>query len=545
MIRPWLAGAVCLLWLTGCDLLDEGATDPTLGDCELDPASCEPSGPATELGLGSVTIDVSSSDDVFLLWVQSIPQSASVADNYITFSLDGMGNAVSGALRSSGQSRSDGLEWGRSEQLQYDSLRHQAIAELVSDMRQGQRHVLPLMRPLAGVHPCESNEIQHEGACVSTLNLNWAKEATREFQVQDYVQAGEYRVYVLVDTDDIADAADARLAAEEFASTLAIEHAALGLDGHLGTLDHNADGAITLAFSNFTSAGVGGGVLGFFDYRDMLPASDADATGNEMDILWSRTPGSSNPRVQAVATLAHEYAHLASFATRVSGQETSASQEALWLDEGIAHLMEDLVGWGPSNVNAVEEALSNWEDTALAGPLDGVANRGMAYLFLRHLVDMKAKALGATTAADSEVITAAASVLSPLMTSSASGFEHSSLANMSDVSHAQWLLGVFATGGSFLDDAHRADFLPPATASTGYTTGMNTRGVFENADNDTVALDGPSSDDFDDLESVYEGEVLESGSLFLMLSDLEPGTHTIVGNADEGTFLRMHVEQVE
>ena len=181
----------------------------------------------------------------------------------------------------------------------------------------------------------------------------------------------------------------------------------------------------------------------------------------------------------------------------------------------------------------------------MAGPLDGVANRGMAYLFLRHLVDMKAKALGATTAADSEVITAAASVLSPLMTSSASGFEHPSLANMSDVSHAQWLLGVFATGGSFLDDAHRADFLPPATASTGYTTGMNTRGIFENADNDTVAPDGPSSDDFDDLESLYEGEVLESGSLFLMLSDLEPGTHTIVGNADEGTFLRMHVEQVE
>ena len=116
---------------------------------------------------------------------------------------------------------------------------------------------------------------------------------------------------------------------------------------------------------------------------------------------------------------------------------------------------------------------------------------------------------------------------------------------MSDASHAQWLLGVFATGGSFLESAHRADFLPTATAATGYTTGMNTRGVFANADRDTVALDGPSSDDFDDLESLYEGEVLESGSVFLVLSDLEPGSHTIVGTADEGTFLRMHAERLE
>ena len=49
-----------------------------------------------------------------------------------------------------------------------------------------------------------------------------------------------------------------------------------------------------------------------------------------------------------------------------------------------------------------------------------------------------------------------------------------------------------------------------------------------------MALDGPSSDDFDDLESLYEGELLESGSLFLVLTDLEAGAHTITGTADEG-----------
>ena len=179
--------------------------------------------------------------------------------NYITFSLDGMGATAAGALTAGGSSNSEALEYRRNDQLDYDSRRHQAIARLVRDMKMGQRQVLPLMRPLAGVHPCASNEIQHEGSCVDTLNLNWGTDTQREFQVQDYVQSGEHRVYVLVDSDDIADASEARLAAEEFASTLSSEHQILGLSGHLGTLDHNADGAITLAFSNHTSPGVGGG----------------------------------------------------------------------------------------------------------------------------------------------------------------------------------------------------------------------------------------------------------------------------------------------
>ena len=83
---------------------------------------------------------------------------------------------------------------------------------------------------------------------------------------------------MLVDVDDLANAAQARAAVLDFASTFEKEHSVLGLDGHIGTLDHNADGAITIAFSNYTGAGVSSGVAGFFDYRDMLPPSDAEAT---------------------------------------------------------------------------------------------------------------------------------------------------------------------------------------------------------------------------------------------------------------------------
>ena len=46
--------------------------------------------------------------------------------------------------------------------------------------------------------------------------------------------------------------ASAREAAVKFASTFAAEHRLLDLDGHVGALDHNADGAVTIAFSNHT-----------------------------------------------------------------------------------------------------------------------------------------------------------------------------------------------------------------------------------------------------------------------------------------------------
>ena len=145
---------------------------------------------------------------------------------------------------------------------EYDAKRHAADWRAGSGYARRERQVLPLMRPLSG-HPCESNEIQHEGGCVGTLELNWATEATREFQVQDYIQAGEYRVYVLVDSDDLADAAQARLAAEEFASTLSMSTMSLALMvtwGPWTTMLMEPSLSLSLILQ---VPGVGAGVLGF------------------------------------------------------------------------------------------------------------------------------------------------------------------------------------------------------------------------------------------------------------------------------------------
>ena len=423
--------------------------------------------------------------------------------------------------------------------------RHAAVERLVKGMQRGERRVVPLMRPMAGTHPCATNEIISDGECVNEVSLNWGQDGARSFQVQDLVEQDDQRFYVLVDEADLSNAADARAAAVQFASTFTKEHSLLGLDGHTGTLDHNSDDAITLAFSNHTGGGISASIVGFFDYRDMLPSSDSEATGNEMDILWARPPSANIPAGLTVATLAHEYSHLASFALRVPAQGTSASQEALWLDEGIAHTIEDLTGWGTSNIDAVEATLQDWGDTALAGPLDSVANRGMAYLFLRHLIDSRAKDNGASDAGSSAVDAAAATILGGMMQESSSGFEHPYLAGLSRTQHADWILGAYATGGGYLDSAHRADYLEPATSSTGNQCGIDTHGTFSNAAGDSVGLDGPSSDDLDDLSELFEGEVRESGSVFLMVTELEPGAHVLKGSADDAATLRLQAERIE
>jgi hypothetical protein len=540
MNKMILVVGLSLVWLTGCDLVEGDGNGENTDPCLLDPGSCET---VASGEFGSVTLESTSNDDVFLVWVQSVPTTASVADNYITFTLDGGGGAAS-ALTSTGSS-SQGLRWGGQAQLDYDNRRHAGVGRLVAGMQRGERRVVPLMRPLAGTHPCASNEVPHDGGCVSELTLNWGQDGTRRFEVQELIEQGDERFYVLVDEADVASADDARAAAVKFASTFAKEHSLLALNGHTGTLDHNSDGAITLAFSSHTGGGISAGIVGFFDYRDMLPASDSEASGNQMDILWARPPSATVPEVMTAATLAHEYSHLASFALRVSAQGAAATQEALWLDEGIAHVIEDLTGWGPSNIDSVEAALADWADTALAGPLDSVANRGMAYLFLRHLIDSRAKENGASNAKSAAVDEAAAEILGGMMQSTSSGFEHAYLASLSRSQHADWILGAYATGGGFLESAHRADYLQPATADTGHSCGIDTRGTFPNASGDTVPLDGPSSDDLDDLSELFEGELLESGSVLLLVTDLDPGSHDIKASADDAITLRIQAERIE
>lgn len=125
--------------------------------------------------------------------------------------------------------------------------------------------------------------------------------------------------------------------------------------------DINGDGKVTLLFSpainRLTPPGSLGFVGGYFWLNDLLPRTvPAQAytcpASNEQEIMYFMTPdpdGTVNgnrftvPTVLRAmrGTVAHEYQHLINQSVR---QARSAPAEVDWLNEGLSHLAEELVG---------------------------------------------------------------------------------------------------------------------------------------------------------------------------------------------------------
>lgn len=146
--------------------------------------------------------------------------------------------------------------------------------------------------------------------------------------------------------------------------------------------------------------------IGFFNPADLYPRNtDAKSTAfnpvsNEMDIIYLAAP-TDDPSVFAysinsiLATFCHETTHLIGFSRSfylpaASGQQVS--REELFLDEGLAHLTENLCGYGESGGNLAFFAryLENPEQYSLCksdadGASDSIGKRGMTAAFLSWL----------------------------------------------------------------------------------------------------------------------------------------------------------------
>ncbi|MFW6363614.1 MAG: hypothetical protein ACOC0D_07175 [Spirochaeta sp.] len=147
-----------------------------------------------------------------------------------------------------------------------------------------------------------------------------------------------------------------------------------------------------------------GRAIGFFNPNDLYPRntdpleSGYNPVSNETAAVYLADP-SRDPEVFAyslpslLATLAHEISHLINFSHKVVFREESGiadpRREALFLDEGLAHLTESLVGYGVSGGNLAffsryldhTPAFSaRMED--LDGAVDSTGKRGMMSAFL-------------------------------------------------------------------------------------------------------------------------------------------------------------------
>jgi len=163
--------------------------------------------------------------------------------------------------------------------------------------------------------------------------------------------------------------------------------------------DKNGDGKIAVLMTpqvNRLGAMGGGIITGFFYANDLYNGENS----NMREIIYTMVPdslgryGATIPKYFAMsnllpAVLPHELQHAISYNQKVFVNRTSPEEN--WLNEGLSHLSEDLLGYGQENPSRVEIYLS---DPASYGPISlgspSLAERGAAYLFMRFLYEQAA-----------------------------------------------------------------------------------------------------------------------------------------------------------
>lgn len=281
--------------------------------------------------------------------------------------------------------------------------------------------------------------------------------------------------------------------------------------------DTDADGRFTIFMSSWLSRLAGGrhAVDGFVRGADFDPATSAPFS-NQSDMMYLSTTLTAGPHLRTV--LAHEYTHAVSFCARAfppAGQAPVAGEEEGWLDEAIAHLVEDLHGFSRTNLDyRVSAFLSRPEryrlvvdDYYTADLFRGHGNRGATYLFLRWCADQYGPDL-----------------LPALVWSGRRGLanlEAATGASFEDLYRA-WTLALF-----------RAGFDPADPAPEGFRT-LGLRGPFN-----TWELAGPRtvSVPLDGRPTVWDSA--GTASRFLVIESASTGTVEIDVQASAGSSLQV------
>lgn len=170
--------------------------------------------------------------------------------------------------------------------------------------------------------------------------------------------------------------------------------------------DVDGDGRFTILLSSWlTRLGDGkhavDGYVRVTDLDESYPAP----FGNRCDMMYLSAALRSGPHLRTV--MAHEYNHAVMFTRKYLRRKTALREpieEEGWLDEGIAHLVEDAHGFGRSNLDhRISAFLSSPEryrlvvdDYFAADLFRGHGNRGSTYLFLRWCADRYGPALPST-----------------------------------------------------------------------------------------------------------------------------------------------------
>ncbi len=161
--------------------------------------------------------------------------------------------------------------------------------------------------------------------------------------------------------------------------------------------DVDGDGRFTVLVTGRLARLAGGtrGVDGFVRGADFDPRLPAPF-GNRADLMYLSARLGAGPYLRTL--LAHEYTHAVTFCRKVAdhpGGFAGEHDEEGWLDEGLAHLVEDLHGFSRKNLDyrvraflaAPERYRLLVEDYYEDDLFRSHGNRGSTYLFLRWCAD--------------------------------------------------------------------------------------------------------------------------------------------------------------
>lgn len=202
--------------------------------------------------------------------------------------------------------------------------------------------------------------------------------------------------------------------------------------------DIDGNGHVVLYFTSAVNAltpkNAGYYIGGFFYSRDLFPNTstatiDACATSNVAEMFYLLVPdpsGAINGNAfsktfvtsATISTTAHEYQHLINASRRLYVNTAATDFEETWLDEGLAHMAEELLFYGRAglspltNINATllrsndtyrttfnDDAIANFSrlGSFLTNPSanspyadnDSLATRGATWSFLRYAIDQQ------------------------------------------------------------------------------------------------------------------------------------------------------------
>lgn len=386
--------------------------------------------------------------------------------------------------------------------------------------------------------------------CSTTVELDASEFPDKSGQYSAQVVAKGEHVAILVDSDVVDGVSSETVGAllQAFDEKIYPRDVALfgnpplETGGSVLSTDRNGDGLVWVVLTPRVSGTTER--VGFFFPTDFTEEQGS----NRADILYAMpagAPGVETQLSEVLFTMAHEFQHLLSFANKVYRPRVAGGTgtlEALWLDEGLSHLAEDLCGYGGANLLLLDqETLGVFSESSLVPPVDEQGNqidsksmRGMALLFLRYLFERKG---GVSFGSDGSITDqGGAGWLHAVHNTSAQGRDAiDQTYGDFRIAFERWLL-TMGLDNRGVTDSELLNYDDPITDPTppGHAIGLRMDIALQDLEGEEVTLQRPLEDEL--AVGDTEGVVASTSGKFFLLSGMQGSAKVTVTSNDSDFY---------